>query len=77
MNLVEAVGKLPKHKVQYIHSVIAEAAIASELNGYDKAKQIVRYNKNISLGTTKAIFTALEALDAKDFENVKKALVSR
>lgn len=77
MTLVEALNKLPKHKIKYIHSVIAEASLASELKGYGRAKEIVRFNKNKSLGITKKIFVALEALNAKEFEDVKKALLNQ
>lgn len=77
MTLVEALDKLPKHKIEHIHSVIAEAALASELKDYRRAKEIVRFNKNKSIGITRKILVALEQLDAKDFEGVKKALLSR
>lgn len=77
MTLVEALDKLPKRKIEHIHSVIANAALASELKDYKRAKEIVKAAKNRSLGITKKIFATLETLDAKDFENVKKALIYR
>lgn len=76
MTLVEALDKLPKHKIKHIHSVIANAALASELKDYKRAKEIVKVARIKSLGITKKIFATLETLDAKDFENVKKALIS-
>lgn len=75
MTLVEALNKLPKHKIEHIHSVIANAALASELKDYKRAKETVKCARIKSLGITKRIFVTLETLDAKDFENVKKALL--
>lgn len=77
MSLVELLDKLPEHKIEYIHSVIAEAALASELKDYNKAKAIVRFNKNKSIGIVRKIFVTLETLNAKEFESVKKALLNR
>lgn len=77
MTLVEALDKLPKHKIEYIHSVIAEASLASELKDYKRAKEIVRFNKNKSLGIVRKIFITLETLNAREFEGVKKALLNR
>lgn len=77
MTLVEALGKLPKHKIEYIHSVIANAALASELKDYKRAKEIVKIARIKSLGITKKIFVTLETLDAKEFESVKKALINQ
>jgi hypothetical protein len=55
MTLVEALDKLPKHKIEHIHSVIANAALASELKDYKRAKEIVRCARIKSLGITKRI----------------------
>lgn len=77
MALVEALNKLPKHKIEHIHSVIANAALASELKDYKRAKDIVKIARIKSLGITRKIFITLETLDAKEFEKVKNALLSQ